>query len=313
MSMHDTKSTPVTGSLSSTAAGWLTPKRKRALIPWLFLAPALIIFSWFKFIPMIQGLVMSFYKVNFNQPDEWVGFENFARAFADQALHAAVLNTLLYVVVTMFVAAFCAFFLAMLLEGPARHLRFIRTAIFLPAVTSAAIVAEMWRILFNPTPNGVVNQFLSWFGIEDQGFLASTDQAIWIIMLLHIWKAIPYDMVIFIAGLAGISRDLYDAANVDGASWWNRLLYVTLPGMIPALSVVLMLSFIRGFRVFAEVYATTGGGPSNSTEMIMTHIYKLGFEQFDYGYASAVSFLLFSFTVILTICHLTLKKRIARY
>lgn len=313
MSMHETKSAPVTGAISSVITGWLTPKQKRALIPWLFLAPALIIFSWFKFIPMIQGLVMSFYKVNFNQPDEWVGFENFARAFADHALHAAVWNTLLYVVVTMFVAAFCAFFLAMLLEGPARHLRFIRTAIFLPAVTSAAIVAEMWRILFNPTPNGVINQFLSWFGIEDQGFLASTDQAIWIIMLLHIWKAIPYDMVIFIAGLAGISRDLYDAANVDGASWWNRLLYVTLPGMIPALSVVLMLSFIRGFRVFAEVYATTGGGPSNSTEMIMTHIYKLGFEQFDYGYASAVSFLLFSFTVILTICHLTLKKRIARY
>ncbi len=93
-------------------------------------------------------------------------------------------------------------------------------------------------------------------------------------MLLHIWKAVPYNMVIFIAGLVGISRDLYDASNVDGANWWNRLRYVTLPGMIPALSVVLMLSFIRGFRVFAEVYATTGGGPSNATEMIMTHIYN---------------------------------------
>lgn len=118
----------------------------------------------------------------------------------------------------------------------------------------------MWRILFNPTPNGVVNHILSWFGVADQGFLASSDQALGVIMLLHIWKAVPYNMVIFIAGLAGISRDLYDAANVDGASWWNRLRYVTLPGMIPALSVVLMLSFIRGFRVFAEVYATTGGG-----------------------------------------------------
>lgn len=100
---------------------------------------------------------MSFYKVNFNQPNEWVGLDNFTRAFADAELHAAVVNTLLYVVVTMFAAAILAFFLAMLLEGPARHLRFIRTAIFLPAVTSAAIVAEMWRILFNPTPNGVVN------------------------------------------------------------------------------------------------------------------------------------------------------------
>ncbi|ELI8087977.1 TPA: carbohydrate ABC transporter permease [Yersinia enterocolitica] len=291
----------------------LTPRLKRNLVPWLFLAPALVIFTWFKFIPMLQGLVMSFYKVNFNQPNEWVGFDNFSRAMGDEALHSAVFNTLLYVVVTMVVAAFIAFFLAMLLEGPARHLRFIRTAIFLPAVTSAAIVAEMWRILFNSTSNGVVNHILSWFSIEAQGFLADTDQALWTVMLLHIWKAVPYNMVIFIAGLVGISRDLYDASNVDGANWWNRLRYVTLPGMIPALSVVLMLSFIRGFRVFAEVYATTGGGPSNATEMIMTHIYKLGFEQFDYGYASAVSFLLFAFTVVLTICHLTLKKRIARY
>lgn len=309
MTLHATKLMDEKGN----RARWLTPSRKRALLPWLFLAPALVIFSWFKFIPMIQGMVMSFYKINFNQPDEWVGMDNFTRAFADSALHSAVVNTLLYVVITMVAAAVLAFFLAMLLEGPARHLRIIRTAIFLPAVTSAAIVAEMWRILFNPTPNGVVNHVLGWFSVEEQGFLTSSDQALWIIMLLHIWKAVPYNMVIFIAGLAGISRDLYDAANVDGAGWWSRLRYVTLPGMIPALSVVLMLSFIRGFRVFAEVYATTGGGPSGATEMIMTHIYKLGFEQFDYGYASAVSFLLFAFTVVLTLCHLSLKKRIARY
>lgn len=132
MTLHETKSSPIKQAASPDSTGWLSAKRKRALIPWLFLAPALIIFSWFKFIPMIQGLVMSFYKVNFNQPNEWVGLDNFTRAFADAELHAAVVNTLLYVVVTMFAAAILAFFLAMLLEGPARHLRFIRTAIFYP-------------------------------------------------------------------------------------------------------------------------------------------------------------------------------------
>lgn len=291
----------------------LTSKQKRKLIPWIFLFPALLIFCWFKFIPMLQGLVMSFYKVNFNRENDWIGLDNFIRAIHDQALHSAVFNTFIYVVVTMIVGTIIAFFLAMLLEGPARHLRFIRTAIFLPAVTSAAIVAEMWRILFNPSTNGVINHILDIFGIAPMGFLSDPNQALGTVMLLHIWKAVPYNMVIFIAGLAGISRDLYDAANVDGASWWKKLRYVTLPGMIPALSVVLMLSFIRGFRVFAEVYATTGGGPSGATEMIMTHIYKLGFEQFDYGYASAVSFLLFSFTVLLTICHLMLKKRMTKF
>ena len=279
----------------------------------MFLAPALIIFSWFKFIPMAKGLIMSFFKINFDGPDQWVGLENFSRVLSDAALHAAAINTTLYVVITMVMAAFVAFFLALALEGPARHLHFIRTAIFLPAITSAAVIAELWRIIFNPTNTGIANTFLSWFGIEAQGFLADQNQALAMIMLLHIWKAVPYNMVIFIAGLAGINRELYDASAVDGANWYRRLMHVTLPGMIPAISVVLMLSFIRGFRVFAEVYATTGGGPAGATEMIMTHIYKVGFEQLDYGYASAVSFLLFSFTVLMTIVHLKLKDRIAKY
>ncbi|MBB4123716.1 carbohydrate ABC transporter permease [Martelella radicis] len=286
---------------------------KRGVIPWLFLMPALVIFTWFKFYPMVRGLIISFYQMNFYGPNEWVGFDNFQRVLTDTALHSAVINTVIYVIFSMTIGAVIAFALALALEGPARHLRFIRTAMFLPAVTSAAVVAEIWRILFNPTPSGVVNQIIGWVGVAPQGFLADTHQALATIILLHIWKSVPYSMVIFIAGLAGINRDLYDAAHVDGASPWQRLRYVTLPGMIPAISVVLMLSFIRGFRVFTEVYATTGGGPAGSTEMIMTHIYKIGFEQFDYGYASAVSFLLFLFTVLLTMVHLGIKNRISRF
>ncbi|WP_192457976.1 carbohydrate ABC transporter permease [Musicola keenii] len=287
----------------------INPRLKRQLTPWLFLAPALLVFTWFKFIPMVQGMVMSFYQVNFGQPDEWVGLGNFTRLLSDSDLHAATVNTLINVVVTSLASAFIAFFLAIVLEGPARHLRFIRTAIFLPAITSAAIVAEMWKILFNPTPDGVVNHLLSWLDIAPQGFLTDPHQALFTVMLLQIWKAVPYNMVIFIAGLAGINRELYDAANVDGASRWQRLRYVTLPGLLPAISVIIMLSFIRGFRVFAEVYASTGGGPSNATEVVMTQIYKAGFIQFDYGYASAVSFVLFIFTVLLTLIHFMVKKR----
>ncbi|MDX5628712.1 MULTISPECIES: sugar ABC transporter permease [unclassified Brenneria] len=291
----------------------INPRAKRLLTPWLFLAPALIVFTWFKFIPMIQGMIMSFYQVNFGQPNDWVGLDNFSRLFSDGDLHHATINTLINVVVTSLASAFIAFFLAIALEGPARHLRFIRTAIFLPAITSAAIVAEMWKILFNPTDNGVMNHILSWFDIAPQGFLTDPNQALMTVMLLQIWKAVPYNMVIFIAGLAGINRELYDAANVDGASRWQRLRYVTLPGLIPAISVIIMLSFIRGFRVFAEVYASTGGGPSDATEMIMTQIYKAGFIQFDYGYASAVSFVLFIFTVLLTLIHFAVKKRYVKY
>ncbi|MGA1834079.1 carbohydrate ABC transporter permease [Rhizobium wenxiniae] len=104
----------------------------------------------------------------------------------------------------------------------------------------------------------------------------------------------------------------YDAASVDGASAFRKLWHVTIPGLVPAFSVVVMLSLIRGFRVFTEVYTTTGGGPANATEVIMTNIFKAGFERFDYGYAAAVSFLLFAFTVCLTIVHVSVKNRIDR-
>lgn len=285
---------------------------RRIATPWLFLAPALLIFAWFKFLPMARGLQLSFFKMNFVGPDEWVGLSNFARVAGDTALHGAVVNTLIYVVVSTVAAALIAFAIALVLEGPARHLRIIRTAIFLPAVTSAAIVAEVWRILFNPTPLGVVNSVLDVVGIGSQGFLSDQHQALWVVILLHVWKTVPYNMVIFIAGLVGINRELYDASAIDGANPWQKLRYVTLPGMIPAISVVLMLSFIRGLRVFAEVYATTGGGPAGATEMIMTHIYKIGFEQLDYGYAAAVSLLLFAFTVLLTVVHLKVRDKIAK-
>lgn len=227
-------------------------------------------------------------------------------------MHAATLNTLIYVVVTTLAGGMLAFAVAMVLEGQARHIRLIRTAIFFPAVTSIAVLAEIWRILFYPGTTGVVNQMLGVFGVAPQGFMSDPDQALFIVILLQIWKNVPYNMVIFIAGLAGINRELYDAADVDGASPLRKLSHVTIPGLVPAFSVVIMLSLIRGFRVFTEIYTTTGGGPAGATEVIMTSIFKTGFERFDYGYASAVSFLLFAFTVTLTIVHVTVKNRIDR-
>jgi multiple sugar transport system permease protein len=270
----------------------------------------LLTFAWFKFIPMVKGLEMSFYKVSFGSESTWIGLDNFRRILTDTELHHATLNTLLYVGVTVLASAVIAFILALVLEGPSRHLRFIRTAIFLPAVTSAAIVAEIWRILFFPNETGVVNSMLGWFGVSPLGFLSDPKQSMATLMLLHIWKHVPYDIVIFVAGLATINRELYDAASVDGASAWDKLLYVTLPGMTGTIGIVVMLGVIRGVRVFTEVYATTGGGPAGSTEMIMTHVYKIGFDQFDYGYASAVSFLLFLFTVVLTTTYLVIKRNL---
>jgi multiple sugar transport system permease protein len=278
-------------------------------IPALFLVPALFIFTWFKFIPMVKGLQMSLYKVNFGSPSEWVGLANFQRVFADEELRIAVVHTLQYVCTTVVLSAAIALLLALALQGTTRHLKFVRTAIFLPAVTSAAVLAEVWRILYSPTPDGTINTLFSWFGIPNQGFLNDPNYALIWLMVIHIWKHVPYDVVIFVAGLATINHELYDACNVDGANSWQRFRFVTIPGLSHAITIVMTLGLIRGFRVFAEVHATTDGGPAGATEVVMTHIYKLGFIQFDYGYASAASVLLFAFTAVTTMLYLLWRKR----
>jgi multiple sugar transport system permease protein len=185
----------------------------------------------------------------------------------------------------------------------------IRTAIFLPAVTSAAVLAEVWRILYAPTPDGVVNTLFGWFGIASQGFLNDPDYALQWLMVMHIWKSVPYDTVIFVAGLATINSELYDASHVDGANAWQRFRFVTVPGLAHAITIVMTLGLIRGFRVFAEIHATTGGGPAGATEVVMTHIYKLGFVHFDFGYASAASVVLFAFTAAVTVVYLQWRRR----
>ena len=303
-------------ALPARAAAAVRPAPRRFgpgfLTPWLFLAPALIVFSWFKFYPMLNGLQMSFYDVQFYSASKWVGLNNFSRAISSPELAVAVGHTAVYVVVSLIFSVVFAFFLALGLVGPARHLGIIRTAIFLPAITSAAVLAQVWQIVFNSAPYGVANELLHLFGVAPQGFLSDPHQALGTLILLEVWKDTPYDMMIFIAGLAGINRELYDAAGVDGAGWWRRLYHVTLPGCIPAISVVMILSLIRGFRVFAEVYATTGGGPAGSTETIMTYVYKAGFNTFEYGYASAVSLLLLVFTVLMTLIHMRVKAWIAK-
>ncbi|WP_431261206.1 carbohydrate ABC transporter permease [Roseateles chitinivorans] len=287
-------------SRSRSRSGWA---------PWLFLAPALLVFTWFKFIPMVKGLVMSVHKVNFGGADTYVGWHNFERVLGDAALRDAAGRTLLYVVVTVLLSASIALLLAQALQGTARHMRFIRTAMFLPAVTSAAVAAEIWRILYAPTPDGVVNTVIGLVGIGPQGFWADPSQALAALVGMHVWKHVPYDTVIFVAGLAGINSELYDAAAVDGANAWQRFTSVTLPGLAPAVTVICTLGFIRGFRVFTEVYATTGGGPAGSTEVVMTQIYKQGFQELDYGFAAAASTLLFLVTAALTAVYLAWRRR----
>jgi multiple sugar transport system permease protein len=281
----------------------------RWLTPWLFLAPALTFFAVFKFWPSIWGVYLSLFNVQPYLGDRWVGLANFSRTASDQDLHAAVGHTVLDAGVQVYGSMLVGFLLALLLEGPARHVRILRTAVFLPAVTAMVAVAELWHALLFPGRYGAVNSLLGDVGLGPLPFLSSPHSALWTVMLVQIWKHAPYDMVIFIAGLVGIDRELYEQASIDGAGAWRRLWNVTLPALRPVTTIVLILATIRGLRVFTEIYVLTNGGPAGSTESIVTYVYKTLVVYNDGGYAAAISALLLAATIVLTALTLWWRRR----
>ncbi|MGW2046407.1 carbohydrate ABC transporter permease [Streptomyces sp. NPDC001858] len=274
---------------------------KKNLLPWLFLAPGLLLALVFKFIPMGKGVWLSFFKVRPFLGDEWVGADNYTRVLGDHRFQDAVGHTLLLGIGQSLGGILVGFALALLLEGQARSLKIVRTAVFLPVVTATAVVGEMWRLLYYPTSDGVINHALGFLGLGPTQFLDNPDTALWSTMVMGVWMTAPYNMVIMLAGLAGVDRTLYEAAAVDGVSLRQRLRYVTLPAIRPAVAIVLTLAAIRGLRVFTEVYVLTGGGPAGSTEVWMTRAYTLGFSRNDIGGASAASVVLLCVTLLLTV------------
>jgi multiple sugar transport system permease protein len=282
---------------------------KKAVVPWLFLAPGLLLALVFKFWPMAKGIWLSFFDVRPFLGDQWIGLDNYARVLTDHRFQDAIGHTLILGIGQSVGAILLGFVLALLLEGQARSLKILRTAVFLPAVTATAVVGELWRLMYYPTSDGLLNSGLHLLGLGPVQFLDNPDIALYSTMAMGIWIWAPYNMVILLAGLAGVDRSLYEAAAMDGVSLWQRLRHITLPAIRPALMIVLTLATIRGLRVFTEVYVLTGGGPAGSTDVWMTRAYTLGFTRNDIGGASAASVVLLGVTLLLTVTINYLRKR----
>lgn len=295
-----------------TASTLRRPKGRRAsarIKPWLFLVPGLLFAITFKFFPMIEGMRMSMFKVQPFLGDQFIGFDNYIKVLTDPKFVKAMGNTVVLGLGQAAGGLFIGLILALLLEGSARSLRIIRTAVFLPVVTAVAVVGEIWRILYFPSDLGFLNSILGMVGIGPLQFLSDPSTALFWVMVVGIWIQAPYNMVILLAGLAGIDRGLYEASDMDGATRWHRMRYIVLPGLAPAFSVVVTLAAIRALRIFTEVYVLTGGGPAGSTEVWMTRVYASGFEQYDLGVASAASTILLVVTMALTITVQMIARR----
>jgi multiple sugar transport system permease protein len=301
---------PVVARRTTRRRAPLTAYRlKRLAVPWLFLAPALLIFTAFKFVPMVRAVDMSFYTVRPYLGNEPVGLANYREVLTNPDFLSAIWHTVVLAVGQSGGALILGLILALLLEGTARYLWFVRTAVFLPVVTAIAVVAEVWRILYYPGTDGVLNTILGWLQLGPSKFLDSADTSLGSVIVVGIWRQAPYDMMIFLAGLAIVDRNLYEAAATDGAGTLRRLWHVTFPALRPVFLIVITLAAIRGMRVFTEVFLLTNGDPAGSSEVLMTLIYKVGFERFELGIAAAGSVLLLLATGVLTLAVQFVRSR----
>ena len=266
--------------------------RRQALAAWAFMLPSLVVLAVFVVYPMTQALYLSFTEYNVLQPARWVGLENYQRLVSDPAFHNALLNTLYYAAVTTPLSVALALGLAILLNRRLPLRGFLRTSVFLPVVLSLAIVAIAWNFLLDPNI-GLLSYWLSKVGIvSEQGWLRDPALAMPAVMLVGIWKNVGFYMVMYLAGLQSIPRELHEAAAIDGAGPWRRFRRITWPLLANQTMLITILAAIATLQAFDQIYVMTRGGPFFKTETVVMMIYRVGFKEFEFGYASAVSWVL---------------------
>ncbi|NCJ07209.1 ABC transporter permease subunit [Synechococcales cyanobacterium C] len=265
---------------------------------WLFLAPALMLLGVFVFWPMVYLVYLSFTAGNFTLAGtHWVGLQNYWRLAITPDFWQVLGNTLYFTVATVIPSLGLPLALAVLLNQRLPLREVLRTAYFLPSFTSIVAAGLGFRWLFQT--DGPVNNGLSVLGLEPIAWLGSTFWAMPVLIVLSIWKQLGFNMVVFLAGLQSIPRSRYEAAALDGAQGWQLFWHITLPGLRPTLIFAAVTTMIFTLRGFEQVYVVTGGGPLNSTNVLVYYIYEQAFSQFDFGYAAAAATLLLLGTLFL--------------
>jgi multiple sugar transport system permease protein len=276
---------------------------------WLFIAPVVVGVLTFYFVPILVSLYTSFTNSDGLTRPDWVGLFNYERLITrDQFFRRSLINTLFYVAGHIPLTLGLALGLALLCNRKVRGVTWFRTAFFIPVVTNVVAVSLVWSFFFSPR-GGIMNWFLSLFGIAGPSWLTDTRWAMPAVIIVSVWFGVGYPMVILLAGLQGIPEIFYDAAKVDGTTAWERFRYVTLPLLTPSLFFLTITQFISSFQVFGIIYVLTGGGPARATSVYIYYLYQNAFQNSRMGYASAMAWILFIIIALITLVQWRLQKR----
>ncbi len=279
-------------------------------IPYLFLLPAMVMLVIFFFIPFFQTILLSFldYSNDIYNP-VFAGVENYKVLLSSKEFYTVIFNTFLFLIIAVPILAILPLFVAIFINQKIKFINLYKVIIYLPVVVSIVVVAIAFKWIY--AQEGILNYFISLFNINPVGWLTDTQFAMLSVALVTVYKGIGYYMMIYLSALIGVPKDLYEAADVDGANEWHKHLTVTIPHIMPTIALVVTISSISALKVFAEIYVMTKGGPLNSTKTIVYYIYERAFENLDLSLSSAASVVLLIIILIFSIINVTVfeKKR----
>ncbi|MGI6209641.1 MAG: carbohydrate ABC transporter permease [Anaerolineae bacterium] len=275
---------------------------------YLFASPAIAFIIVFSVISIVVSLYISFFQYDVISPTHpFVGLDNYREALTkDPIFWSALRNTTLYVIGVVPSITILGFALALAGHSVRYAKSFFRTIYFLPSITPMVVIALIWVWLYSP--RGMFNQILASIGIQGPNWLFEKNLALPSVIIMSVWQTVGYYTVLYLAGLADIPKDFYDAANVDGANWWQTIRHVTVPLLNNVTLFVTVTLAIAAFQVFTQVYVMTRGGPGNATTTMQFLIFRQGFQYFRMGYASAISWLLFVVIFVLSIAQLRINR-----
>lgn len=280
-----------------------------------FIGPSIILLLIFMLIPILVSLTLSFTDFNVFAIYDWsnasfIGFENYNNLMIDPLFWKALLNTLYALVVAMPLTIILALSFAALLNRETTYFKnFFKVSFYLPSITNTVAIAIVWSWMLNPD-YGLINWFLGLIGIQGPNWLGNPAWAMPSVIMLVVWKAVGYNIILFTAGLQNIPDYLYEAAELDGASKFQKFLHITIPSLRPTIFFVTVMTIIGYLQLFEEPYMLTGGGPLDSTLSIVLYLYRQGFRFFKLGYASSIAFVLFIMIFALTFIQMKVGKKI---
>jgi len=283
-------------------------KYYKRYVPYLFLLPAGVILLVFFFVPFFQTFVLSFqdYSSSIYNPT-WIGLQNYFKLFHSPVFYKVLFNTFAYLFIAVPILAVVPLFLAILVSQKIRGVTLYKILIYLPVIVSIVVAAIAFKWLY--AEQGILNYAIGLLGFEPVGWLTDTRFALISVIIVTIWKGIGYYMMIYLAALMGVPKELYEACEIDGANAIKKHLTVTIPHIMPTLALVSTISAISAMKVFAEIYVMTKGGPLNSSKTIVYYIYERAFENLDLGYASAMAVVLLAIVMVFSLINIIFFER----